>query len=75
LDGLLSLYAVAATEPAKYMVLIATVEFAKQNKSLAARLAPYVKGKADKWVQEWKMSAATAKKLYVQLASLMKVRN
>jgi len=73
LDGLLSLYAVAATEPSKYMVLIATVEFAKQNKALAARLVPYVKGKADKWVQQWRLNAGTAKKLYVQLASLMKV--
>lgn len=43
LNGLLTLYSNAQTAPARYMVLLQTLEFAKQSKQLATLLAPVVK--------------------------------
>jgi hypothetical protein len=43
LNGLLALYSSCSTAPARYMVLLQTLEFAKQSKQLAALLVPVVK--------------------------------
>lgn len=73
LNGLLTLYSNAQTAPARYMVLLQTLEFAKQSKQLAALLAPVVKGKADEWNRVWNLKPSMAIELYLQLAALMKV--
>jgi hypothetical protein len=46
LNGLLALYGACVTGPARYMVLLHTLEFAKQNKQLAGQLAPVVRVRA-----------------------------
>lgn len=43
LNGLLALYSNCPTAPARYMVLLQTLEFAKQSKALAALLVPAVR--------------------------------
>lgn len=73
LNGLLSLYTNCATAPARYMVLLATLEFAKQSKALATLLVPVVKGKAEEWKRVWGLKPSMASELYLQLAALMKV--
>jgi hypothetical protein len=47
LNGLLALYSSCSTAPARYMVLLQTLEFAKQSKQLAALLVPVVKVRGD----------------------------
>lgn len=73
LNGLLALYGNCSTAPARYMVLLQTLEFAKQSKQLAALLVPVVKGKADEWKRVWGLKPSMALELYLQLAALMKV--
>lgn len=74
LSALLALYGNAGTAPARYMVLLQTLEFAKQSQKLAAQLAPLVRGKADAWRRQWALKPAMAVDLYLQLAALFKVR-
>ncbi|KAF8059143.1 eukaryotic translation initiation factor 3 subunit M [Scenedesmus sp. PABB004] len=73
LNALLGLYSNVGTAPARYVVLLQALEFAKQSKSLAALLAPVVKGKADEWRRVWGLKPSMAIELHLQLASLMKV--
>ncbi|WIA18483.1 hypothetical protein OEZ85_009938 [Tetradesmus obliquus] len=73
LNGLLALYSSCSTAPARYMVLLQTLEFAKQSKQLAALLVPVVRGKAEEWRRTWGLKPSMAIELYLQLAALMKV--
>ncbi|KAF6262353.1 hypothetical protein COO60DRAFT_649925 [Scenedesmus sp. NREL 46B-D3] len=73
LNGLLALYSSCSTAPARYMVLLQTLEFAKHSKQLAALLVPVVKGKAEEWKRSWGLKPSMAIELYLQLAALMKV--
>jgi hypothetical protein len=43
LNGLLALYTSCSTAPARYLVLLHTLEFAQQRQQLAVLLAPVVK--------------------------------
>lgn len=73
LNALMSLYGILAQPAAQMAVLLATAAYAAKNAAKCrSAFSVAVRGKGPRWVAQWKLSPADARKLYLSLAAALR---
>ncbi|GLC58832.1 hypothetical protein PLESTB_001405900 [Pleodorina starrii] len=74
LTALLSLYGIISSQPsAQLAVLLAAAAFAARNSAKCrATFSAAVRGKAQRWVTQWKLGPAESRQLFLALAAAMR---